>query len=127
MYKERFYDSNGVKKVPDDLIDDFTELSLAHWYMDSGYKAHGGYYISVTKFSEQDQIKLLELLQGKFNLPCRLRKSNNKNHIFFNTAPEDFFLNTIKPYVDSIPGLSNKLFNIIPFLCISKSNSLANS
>lgn len=107
VYRERFYDSNGRKIVPDDIADDFTALSLAHWYTDTGYKAHGGYYIPVNKFIKEDQVKLLTLLQKKFGISCVLRVNNKNTHIFI--SPQDFFFETVKPYMN-IPSLSDKLY-----------------
>lgn len=104
VYRERFYGPEGTKVVPENIKSDFTECSLAHWYMDCGHKAHGGYWLPVTKFTAIDRLRLLDLLVAKFSLVCELRN----NYIFIKTLPDDVFLELVKPHI--ISHFEDKLY-----------------
>ena len=76
MYRKLFYDTSGTKYLPSNLSDHFTNISLAHWFMDDGYKGKDGYYLCTENFSQADILILLEMF-SKFGLECSVHKTTN--------------------------------------------------
>jgi len=59
---QRFY-RNGRKIIPDDITLD--ALALAVWYMDDGSQCRtSDVYLNTQQFTEQDQVRLIQLLSG---------------------------------------------------------------
>jgi hypothetical protein len=44
-FRELFYNSKGVKFIPNNLEEFITARSLAYWVMDDGYKTKSGFYL----------------------------------------------------------------------------------
>ena len=60
-----FY-SNHKKRIPFELLDNFTAKSLAFLYMDDGSKASGGYNIATMCFTESEILEFRKFLFNKF-------------------------------------------------------------
>ena len=55
-FRELFYDSNGVKYIPNNLEDFITARSLAYWIMDDGYKTTSGFYLCTESYNPKEMI-----------------------------------------------------------------------
>jgi hypothetical protein len=69
QYKNRWYDKNGKKIIPDDV--DISPISLAQWHMGDGtyYKSHGKYpkiTFSTDCFNKEDIEKLIRKLKKRY-------------------------------------------------------------
>lgn len=98
VYRDMFYDENGVKSIPSNLGDHFTAVSLAHWFMDDGYKAISGYYLCTDSFTDADMKILINMLSTKFNLKCTQHKTTNGPRLYINSASVKTFNELIKPH-----------------------------
>lgn len=115
--KNSFY-PNGTKVIPFDLLDDFTELSLAVLFMDDGYgcKSSGkvrGVSLCLCSFQEDELNKFCNFLLQKFNLHFRLYKKYNKHYNKYYSEltlkRSDFqqFKNIVKPFL--LPSMLYKI------------------
>lgn len=69
-----FY-KNGVKHIPFDLLNDFTDKSLALWYMDDGYRIRNvGYVLCTNCFNIEELVKMQFVLKAKFGLETSIWK-----------------------------------------------------
>lgn len=62
----------GVKIVPLLIGDLLTPVGLAFWIMDDGSRQGTGLHLNVYGFDNESVDRLLDVLQGKFNLECTL-------------------------------------------------------
>jgi len=56
IYREWFYDDNGVKFVPKHIGEHLSPLVLAYWFMDDGYRVSNGFYFCTESFTAVDNI-----------------------------------------------------------------------
>lgn len=104
-FYKKFY-KNGKKVIPFELLDNFTEVSLAFMFMDDGSKAQCGYTIATNCFDKESLDFFRIFLLEKFNLETSLRKDNS---IYIMSKSKDVFTNLINPYI--IPCMQYKLHN----------------
>lgn len=84
IFRENFYKLN-LKIIPSNIYDLLTPRALAFWIMDDGSLHGKGFHISTYNFSEEDNDKLLFVLQNKFNLICSIYyKYKNLEFIYLN-------------------------------------------
>lgn len=68
----------------DQLYSLFSEMSLAIWYMDDGTLTNKGEHVICTdSFSQEDVLKLIEMLKNKFNLNSFIYPVNKLNKTYF--------------------------------------------
>jgi LAGLIDADG DNA endonuclease family len=58
----------GTKVIPFDLLEHFTEVSLAFMFMDDGSRCNSGYTIATNCFNKDELIEFQKFLLYKFNL-----------------------------------------------------------
>lgn len=98
-----FY-QNGKKRIPFELFEYFTEVSLAFMFMDDGSKTDCGYTIATNCFTEEEIIKFRTFLMSKFNLETTMYKS----HVLYIRAKSvQKFTDLIFPHI--IPSMQYKL------------------
>lgn len=102
-YYLSFY-KDGKKVIPFDLLDKFTEVSLAFMYMDDGYKREETYSISTNCFSKEELIKFKEFLFIRFGIETTVHKSNV---MYIRRCSAEKFKSLIQPYI--IPCMQYKL------------------
>lgn len=94
----------GKKHIPIDLLDEFTEVSLAYMFMDDGFKTPCSYALSTNCFNIEELQQFQEFLKNKFNLETSL----HKDHVLYIKAcSRDTFTELVSPYI--IPCLQYKL------------------
>lgn len=69
-----FY-KNRKKVIPVNIIDLIAPASLAMWIMSDGWK--NSVTLATNAFNEAENLLLIEALNGKFALDCRLIKDHN--------------------------------------------------
>lgn len=87
---------NGVKVIPFNLFEYFTEVSLAFMYMDDGYKIGNNYSISTNCFCREELEIFIKHLKNKFNLNCSIFSNNV---VYIKADSRNLFTNLIKPYI----------------------------
>lgn len=113
MYYNMYKD--GKKIITPELLENFTEYSLAVLYMDDGCKTvdkrkvdkNVGYYISTCNFDEESLKLFQKFLFEKFNIETTIQKSSNKLYIRMNSR--NLFETYIEKYVKQISCLNYKL------------------
>jgi hypothetical protein len=93
LYK-LFYNNRKKKRVPNNISDLLTPLSLAVWISDKGVKYKSGIIIRTSSFTKEDILLLIFVLKTKFNI---------KSIIHQYPSASSYFLFYIKP--ESIPLL----------------------
>lgn len=88
IYRELFY-RNGVKIIPINLVDHFTAVSLAYFYMDDGYKTASGFFFCTECFSIQELDIFLIILRDKFGLKANL---HSNGRVYIMSSSSNFFL-----------------------------------
>ena len=106
LYFYNLFYKNGKKVIPIELLDDFTEVSLAFMFMDDGFKTKSGYQIATNCFTIEELDKFRIMLKLKFNIETTLHKSKE---LYIPSKSKDTFTNLIKPYI--IPCMQYKLHN----------------
>ena len=122
-----FYNRNRKKKVPLNIAEILTPLSLAVWYMDDGYlgghnlksdgkivgKNRRNFYLYTSRYSEEENNFLAEVIDEVFNMKPTVRKkfdSKQDKHYYYLYFPVKFsvdFIDIVSPHIHS--DLSYKL------------------
>ena len=105
--RNKYYDSNGHKRIFKEFVKDIDALGLAIWYMDDGYVTKNSCILSTCSFTLEEQSLLADILLDKFNLHFTVGKHNNSMYL----QAKDFskFVELIKRYI--IPSMQYKLIN----------------
>lgn len=80
-FRKIFYDENGKKRIPENLVDYLNDFVLAVWFMDDGnlyWNSNTGTYslvLCTQSFSYYDHLIMKDVLQNYFNIDIKLRKS----------------------------------------------------
>jgi hypothetical protein len=111
---ELFLDSDGKKRVPSGIIEDYlTPRGLAFWFMDDGGKLDysknqgKGVVFNTQGFSQQEVMDLCEGLKRKFNLDCWIGSNKSKHVIKVSGKNFKNILDLIGPFI--IPSMTHKL------------------
>lgn len=94
-----FYDNNNKKIVPTNIKDYISPASLAMWIMCDGWKANKGVTLSTNAFSIEENILLINALNEKFTLNCRLIKDHDYPSIHIPKQNIPYLQNLILPYM----------------------------
>jgi len=98
IYRELFYNSEGVKVLPPNLEELLSERGLAYWIMDDGYKFRKGLYISTESFSLVENQFLVKILNNKFGLDCSVHPTTNGPRLYIHSTSRDKLIELVKPY-----------------------------
>lgn len=95
LYYNSFY-PNGKKVIPLNLLNQFTEVSLAFMYMDDGSKVKSGYNIATNCFEKEELNKFRMFINNKFNIDSIIHKNNS---LYIKANSRNLFTYLIAPYV----------------------------
>ena len=102
-YRDKFYDNNGRKIIPEDIEDKLTARSLAYWLSDDGMKNKPGYTLCTNNFKKEEVELLREVLKRKFNISTttRVMRTGRGNYymIYIKAISAKDFRDLISPYV----------------------------
>ena len=73
--RNKYYDSNGCKRVSKEFVKDIDALGLAIWYMDDGYVTKNSCILSTCSFTLEEQSLLANILLDKFGLHFYYRQT----------------------------------------------------
>ena len=65
-FRKLFYNTKGIKILPEEIESILTPRSLAYWIMDDGYNNISGFYLCTESFTLSENLKLKKIL--KINL-----------------------------------------------------------
>lgn len=118
--RNKYYDSNGHKRVFKEFVKDIDALGLAIWYMDDGYVTKNSCILSTCSFTLEEQSLLANILLDKFDLHFTVGKNDNSMYL----RAKDFskFVELIKDYI--IPSMQYKLITYSERRVLSKQGEL---
>lgn len=98
IFRDMFYNSEGVKIIPNNLEDLLTARGLAYWLMDDAYKFGSGLCISTESFTLIENQFLVNILKTKFNLECGIHTHTNGHRLYIYSTSMDRLISLVKPY-----------------------------
>ena len=98
---------NGIKVIPANIGELLTPIAIAYWFMDDGGWTKTGIHLATNSFTKEDTLRLIDVLQTKYNIKCSL---HSRNRIYIWTKSTEAFIGMVKPYVHS-----NMAYKLGPF------------
>jgi hypothetical protein len=83
--------------VPVDIYQMLTPVGLAHWLMGDGGWTGNGIHLATNSFTQQDNLRLIKVLQDKFGIHATL---HNTNRIYLPVASAKKFTELCRPYME---------------------------
>ena len=118
--RNKYYDSNGCKRVSKEFVRDIDVLGLAIWYMDDGYVTKNSCILSTCSFTLEEQSLLANILLDKFGLHFTVGKHDNSMYLQARDFPK--FVELIKDYI--IPPMQYKLITYSKRRVLNKQGEL---
>lgn len=106
-YYNSFY-PNGKKVIPLDLLNQFTEVSLAFMFMDDGSRIKSGYNIATCCFNTTELNKFRYFLLERFNLETALHRNNV---LYIRHKSKAIFESLVSPYI--IESMKYKIHSLV--------------
>lgn len=103
FYANQFY-LERKKRVPVLTEPMLTPRGLAFWFMDDGSiksKESKGILLNTQGFSESCVQRLIQVLQGKFDLQCQKREQKDGFQIYISGQSFEKFVELVDPYIIS--------------------------
>jgi len=101
-------DGKRIKKISWDLLFYLDEIVLAHWAMDDGASARGGFYFHTKGFTFEECYILVAMLHYKFSLYCSVQNHDNRPVIIIRARSIITFRNLVLPHI--IESMKYKLY-----------------
>ena len=99
IYRELFYNSEGLKILPENLEELLTARGLAYWIKDDGYKHRKALYISTESFSLAENEFQAKILKTKFDLDCSVHSATNGSRVYIFSSSRERLKQFIHPYL----------------------------
>lgn len=96
LFYDLFY-INNKKVLTPEILNLYTELSLAVHYMDDGTKLEGSYQICTDCFTIEEINLFRDFLLKKWNIETTIQ--NKSNRVYIRRKSKEIFENLIKPYI----------------------------
>ena len=118
--RNKYYDSQGHKRVFKEFVKDIDALGLTIWYMDDGYVTKNSCILSTCSFTLEEQSLLANILLDKFDLHFTVGKHDNSMYLQAKDFPK--FVELIKDFV--IPSMQYKLITYSKRRVLNKQGEL---
>lgn len=107
-FHDMFY-VNGVKVLPSNIMAMLTPVSLAFLIMDDGYFHTRDKYMGLCtdSFTHSDVCILMEVLETKFGLSCRIEKKGSNYRIIIKSISMNTLRDLVRPHMH--PSFNYKL------------------
>lgn len=120
MFREFFYDPQGVKILPHNIDVLLTDTGLAYWFKDDGYFHRKCFAFCTESFTQEKNERLVKILKDKFDLDCLVTPHTNGPRLYVKASSRDKFIELVKPHL--IPlfyyKLGIKSISKPPLICI---------
>jgi LAGLIDADG DNA endonuclease family len=107
-FYRQFY-REGRKSVPELEL---SALALAVWFMDDGCRSRNAVYLNTQQFSEESQLRLLQLLAKQWGIMGTLNRDKSYHRIRLSVAGTRRLSQVISPML--LPELRYKLPQVTP-------------
>ena len=94
-FRDKWY-PNNVKTIPSDLK--LTNLSLAIWYLDDGYKNISGNYFCTQSFTKEENYILKNILKKTFNINTNVVVKDGFHILYVKADSRMILSNIVKNY-----------------------------
>lgn len=71
---------------------------MTYWFMEDGGWTNKGIHIATNSYTKEDVLRLINVLETKYNLQCSL---HSRNRIYIKTKSAKEFINIVEPYIHS--------------------------
>ena len=105
----KWYLDKHNKNIPNDIINNFNEESLAYWIMTDGKISKNKLFVNMKNFNDKELKIFIQFLENKFNLH---QIHLNNNWLEFNSNNIKQIYNITKPYI--IPSMKFKFLSHRP-------------
>ena len=102
----KWYLDKHNKNIPNDIINNFNEESLAYWIMTDGKISKNKLFVNMKNFNDKELKIFIQFLENKFNLH---QIHLNNNWLEFNSNNIKQIYNITKPYI--IPSMKFKFLS----------------
>jgi hypothetical protein len=99
---------NGKKKIPDNISEYLSPISLAFWAMDDGSSTPEGFYLNTHSYSYEEQLILQSALLKKFGVVCNIHKHGIHYKLYIRAQSMKVFRSLVLPHFS--PFFYYKLF-----------------
>lgn len=101
-YYSLFY-SEGKKRIPHNIADYLTNVSLAYWIMDDGGFTGNGLKLYTNAYTLEDLSLLIEALNKNFQIKATIHKSSIENQytLYISKNQMPHLINLVKDYMHS--------------------------
>ena len=105
----RYFYRDGVKILPDDILDMLTPRMIAIWFMDDGSNTVESFTLNTHGFSKLEQAVIIKFLYSKYGISASIVKDRAKYKISIGKNEYKKFRTIIEPYI--IPSMIYKIAN----------------
>jgi hypothetical protein len=67
--------------------------------MDDGYKSKKGFYFCSESYTLEENEKLVNLMENKFDLKSSVHKHSNGHRLYIKSVSRDNFISLVKPFI----------------------------
>lgn len=106
-FYQEFYQKNGRKRLPKEIVEILTPVSLAVWIMDDGCFDRDSIILNTQNFSLVENKILQKTFKRKFDLNSEINKDRDEWRLRFSKNDFQKLRNLIKPYI--IPSMRYKI------------------
>lgn len=98
-YYDLFY-VDGIKRIPLNIGELLTPVSLAYWAMDDGSKKNNGFIFCTDSYTFEEVQLLINVLKQNFDLNCSIHKMTGKEQyrIYIKLDSMDKFISLVRPH-----------------------------
>lgn len=98
---------DNKKVFPENIENLITPKMLAVWFMDDGSNTVKSFTLSTHCFSYEEQVRIVRLLQNRFDISATIVKDRTKLKIRIGYKEYEKFANIVRPFI--IPSMSYKI------------------
>ena len=104
-----WYNSNGIKHVPETIADFLTPLALAIWIMDDGGRVGYGLKLATNSFTFADSLRLVRVLHDLYGLKASVQSAGVRDqyHIYIWSESMPILRELVRPHM--VPPMLYKL------------------
>lgn len=107
VLRHLWYNSEGIKVVPENIEQLLTGVALAHWIMGDGSRQNKGLHLSVYNFSQKDVTLLRDAILTNFKVTTTIHSTVTGPRIYVSAAQMPLIHRAVLPYM--VPSMYYKL------------------
>ncbi len=105
----RYFYKNGVKILPENILDLLTPRMIAVWFMDDGSNTINSFTLNTHGFQKLEQLAIKKFLENRYDVSVNLIEDRAKHKLYIGKSDYEKFRKIVEPYI--IPSMSYKIVN----------------